>query len=78
MTTAECRMSTMLKNVPLAPNPKSAMLITMNDRWFQCPMENTRVSKTSKARVEKDTRKMAVKGIVGIERGGFFPNGRKR
>jgi hypothetical protein len=52
--------------VPLAPNPKRAMLITMNDRWFHCPMENTRVSKTSKARVEKDTRKMAVKSIAGI------------
>ncbi len=29
-------------------------------------MENTRVSMTSKARVERDTRKMAVKSIVGI------------
>ena len=61
-------MSTMHKNVPLAANPKSAMLITMKDRWFHCPMENTRVSKTSKASVEKDTKKMALRSIVGMDR----------
>ena len=60
------RISIMLKNVPLAPNPKRAILITMNDRWFHCPMENTRVSKTSKARLERDTKKMALRSIVGI------------
>jgi hypothetical protein len=58
----------MLKKVPLAPNPKSAMLITINDRWFHCAMENTRVSKTSKARVERDTRKMEIRRIVGMDR----------
>jgi hypothetical protein len=29
-------------------------------------MENTRVSKTSKARVERDTKKIALRSIVGI------------
>jgi hypothetical protein len=42
------------------------MLITINDKWFHCPMENTRVSKTSKARVERDTKKMALRSIVGM------------
>ena len=58
------RISTMLRNVPLAPNPKSAMLITINERWFHWLMENTRVSKTSKARVARDTKKMAARIIV--------------
>ena len=50
--------------MPLAPKPKSAMLITINERWCHCPMANTRVRRTSKARVENETVKMAVRSMV--------------
>jgi hypothetical protein len=46
--------------VPLAANPKSAMLMTMNDRWFHWLMEKTLVRSTSKARAESDKKKTAV------------------
>jgi len=41
----------------LAANPKSAMLITMNDKWFHWLMEKIRARSTSKARAENETRK---------------------
>jgi hypothetical protein len=50
----------MLKKVPLAANPKSAMLMTMKDRWFHWLMEKTLVRSTSKARDESDKKKTAV------------------
>jgi hypothetical protein len=50
----------MLKKVPLAANPKRAMLITRKERWFHWLTEKTRASRTSKARVEPETRKTAL------------------
>ena len=57
------RLSSMLRKLPLAANPNSAILITINERGFHCPIENTRVSRTSKARVLRETRKMAGSSI---------------
>jgi hypothetical protein len=62
----------MLKNVPLAPNPKRAMLMTINDKWFHCPMAKTRVRRTSKARVAKDIKKIAINNIIMILDAPFY------
>ena len=51
----------MLKNVPLAANPKRAMLITIKERWFHWLMENTLVRSTSYAREEKHSKKTALR-----------------
>jgi hypothetical protein len=53
----------MLRNVPLAANPKRAMLITIKERWFHWPMENTLVRSTSYAREEKQSKKTALRII---------------
>jgi len=51
----------MLRNVPLAANPKRAMLITIKERWFHWLMENTLVRSTSYAREEKHSKKTALR-----------------
>jgi len=51
----------MLRNVPLAANPKRAMLITIKERWFHWLMENTLVRSTSKVRDEKDNKNTALR-----------------
>jgi hypothetical protein len=61
------RVSRILKKLPDAANPKSAMLITMKERWFHWLMEKTLVSRTSKAREERERRKTAGK-IIGFSR----------
>ena len=35
------------RNVPLAPNPSRATLITRNAKWCHCTIENSRVSRIS-------------------------------
>ena len=54
------RVSIMFNKVPLAANPKRAMLMTIKDRWFHWLMEKTLVRSTSKARAERDNKKTAV------------------
>ena len=54
------RVSIIFKKVPLAANPKRAMLMTMKDRWFHWLMAKTLVRSTSKARDESDSKKTAV------------------
>ncbi|MFQ5485959.1 MAG: hypothetical protein ACE5DO_11595 [Desulfobacterales bacterium] len=52
-----------LKKLPDAAKPKSAMLMTMKERWFHWLMEKTLVSSTSKDREERERRKIAAKII---------------
>ena len=54
------RVSSMLKNVPLAANPKRAILITIKERWFHWQMEKTLVKSISKAMEDNDNKKTAL------------------
>jgi hypothetical protein len=63
--------SRMLRNVPLAANPKRAMLITIKERWFHWLMENTLVRSTSKVRDEKDSKNTALR-IMDYNLEGFL------
>ena len=54
------RVSIMLKNVPLAANPKRAILITIKERWFHWQMEKTLVKSISKAMEDNDSKKTAL------------------
>lgn len=38
-------------NVPLAPNPRSATLITMYAKWYQCEMERSCINTSWYARI---------------------------
>ena len=51
----------MLRKVPLAANPNSAMLMTMKERWFHWLMEKTRVRSISNEMAESESRKTATK-----------------
>ncbi len=59
----------MLRNVPLAANPKRAMLITIKERWFHWLMEKTLVRSTSKAREEKHSKNTALRIIDNHQEG---------
>ena len=66
------RVSMIFKHVPPAANPKSVMLMTINDRWFHWLMEKALTRSISKDRAESDNRNTAVsimsvmvKGISG-------------
>jgi hypothetical protein len=44
---------------PETPNPKSAVDMIKNPKWYQRVTENTRVSDSSNSRVEKEIKKIA-------------------
>jgi hypothetical protein len=54
----------MFRKVPLAANPKRAILMTIKERWFHCVIEKTLVRSTSKVSAESDSRKTAI-NIMG-------------
>jgi hypothetical protein len=58
------RVSKILNKVPLAANPKSAILMTIKERWFHWLMENTLIRSTSKV-IEESDRKKTAKKIIG-------------